>query len=266
MDGTNCRAFTADGLLQGSLGYLAPEQARSSEYSRLPSVDVWGLAATLYRLLTGTTPVRNENWFVFVEDLSNPDRIPVRKLNPSVSADLESVCMKGLQFFPGDRYSSVAQFADDLQNVIDDLPVVARPISRFKRTLRWAKREPVVAGLTSVIVIGLLVSSIVFWSLLRTARVSLYQTQETLEKSLANIYDEHKLAASLLPASPGSMSYRIARLESTIQLNQELLKVNPDDKDIQYRLHVNQFQLAELLPNKGRMDEAREMVASALIN
>ncbi len=88
-------------------GYSPPEQygaARTGPYS-----DQYGLAATIYNLLTGKKPVDS------VEQLlGQAVLIPISQLNPSVPKDVQITLEKALSVKPEERYSSVAEFVDAL--------------------------------------------------------------------------------------------------------------------------------------------------------
>src|SRR5262249_11492264 len=49
---------------------------------------------------------------------------------------------------PGDRYASAADLAEDLRRWREDRPIRARRIGVLGRLVRWARRNPAVAGLT----------------------------------------------------------------------------------------------------------------------
>lgn len=257
-------SLTESGLILGSPGYLAPEQVCTSALTNAGTVDVWGIGATLYRLLTGVTPSRDDNWAVCMDDLLRREPTPVRKLNPRVSRDLEAVCLKCLEKAPEDRYASLPEVIDELERVCNGQPVRARPISRFRKAVRWARREPVTAGLLALLVGGLLMTTVVFGWLWQSSRDGWNRTGKNLELALANIRREHELAEEMLPPLVGSMDYRIRRLEETIRFHEALLQANPGDDMTRYRLHVNQFLLAQLLPNRDRLQEALEVANQAL--
>jgi outer membrane protein assembly factor BamB/tRNA A-37 threonylcarbamoyl transferase component Bud32 len=91
------------GTMIGTEGYSPPEQYRG-EASTL--ADIYALGATLHHVLTRRDP-RLEPPFSFGER-------PVRKINPSVSLELEAVISTALQYNPQDRFPSVEAMKEAL--------------------------------------------------------------------------------------------------------------------------------------------------------
>ena len=91
------------GTMIGTEGYSPPEQYRGDATQ---SADLYALGATLHHALTRRDP-RLEPPFSFNER-------PVRKINPSVSAELEVVINTALQYNPEDRFSSVSEMKEAL--------------------------------------------------------------------------------------------------------------------------------------------------------
>lgn len=94
------RLFEADqkGTMIGTEGYSPPEQYRGVAE---PRGDIYALGATMHHLLTKSDP-RLETPFTFHER-------PPSSLNPRVSAQLEGVIMKALEYDVRQRWASAAE-------------------------------------------------------------------------------------------------------------------------------------------------------------
>ncbi len=91
------------GTMIGTEGYSPPEQYRGEA---TPLADIYALGATLHHLLTRRDP-RLEPPFSFAER-------PIRKINPSISPELEEVVNKALQYNPEDRFPSAEAMKEAL--------------------------------------------------------------------------------------------------------------------------------------------------------
>jgi serine/threonine protein kinase/WD40 repeat protein len=144
--------LTRSGELLGTPGYMAPEQITGGA-SAEPAVDVHALGAILYECLTGRPPFKGASLHETLEQVTRHDPVPVRRLVPKVPRDLEIICLKCLEKEPGHRYSCAAALADDLACFIEGRAIRARPVSLAGRGWRWARRQPLLAALTGILLL-----------------------------------------------------------------------------------------------------------------
>jgi serine/threonine protein kinase len=152
---TSSESLTMTGDVFGSPPYMSPEQATDATRTDEAS-DVYSLGATLYLALTGRPPFQAATATQTILQVVRDDALPVRKLNPDVDLDLETVCMKCLEKDPQRRYASAKELADELQRFERGEPVVARPLNFANRGMRWCRRNPLPAMLTTLLFLTLL--------------------------------------------------------------------------------------------------------------
>ena len=70
-------------------------------------------------------------------------------MNPRLDADLETICLKCLEKDPKLRYVNADALAQDLDSWLAGKPILARPANSCERSIKWARRNPVVASLTA---------------------------------------------------------------------------------------------------------------------
>lgn len=129
------------GMLLGTPRYMSPEHARASTKRIDHRSDIFSLGATLYELLTRTPAFPGDAAHDVIQHILADEPTPIRKLNPAVPRDLETVVMKCLAKEPGSRYASADDLAADLRAVLDDRPIRARRASTFELATRWLKQN-----------------------------------------------------------------------------------------------------------------------------
>ncbi|NJP07291.1 MAG: PQQ-binding-like beta-propeller repeat protein [Chloroflexaceae bacterium] len=97
------------GTMIGTEGYSPPEQYKGTVESQS---DIYALGATMHHLLTNSDP-RQETPFTF------GDR-PIRRFNPAISAEMEAIVNKSLEYNMFDRWSS----AEAMKQALFKLPVL----------------------------------------------------------------------------------------------------------------------------------------------
>ena len=171
---------TRVGEVMGTPSYMPPEQARGSKDVG-PAADVYALGAVLYALLDGRPPFQAATVQETLRQVMDQEPMPPRRLNPSVPRDLETICLKCLQKDPRRRYASAAALAEDVRRYLAEEPILARPVSRCERALKWAHRRPAQAALLVAVFLAVLagVAGSVFYGLYKDqqARVAQQEAQ-----------------------------------------------------------------------------------------
>lgn len=148
---------TSEGTLMGTPSYMPPEQARG-EMSRLDQrSDVYSLGAILYHILTGRPPFLTDSPIRTVMQVIKNEPVAPRQMQPGIPEELETICLKSLQKDPAARYQTCGELHADLERFLRGEPILARPISRFERAVRWCRRNPAIA-LPSIAAVLLLVA------------------------------------------------------------------------------------------------------------
>jgi WD40 repeat protein len=155
--------LTQTGALVGTPAYMAPEQAAPTPTPSLASgidrprqattaVDIYGLGAILYALLTGQPPFRGQSPLDTLALVTGHEPVPPSRFNANVDRDLEAICLKCLEKEPARRFRSAADVAADLERWLAGEPTLARPLGQFDRAHRWCRRNPALAVMAGAIV------------------------------------------------------------------------------------------------------------------
>ena len=163
-------AATLSHELIGTLAYMSPEQM-----GRVPRVDVrsdiYSLGVVLFELVAGTRPFHGTP-AALIQQTLEVEPPPLRRYNPSCPVDLATIAEKCLRKGPQQRYARADELADDLDRWLEDRPILARPVGRVERTVRWSRRNPVVASLAALnLLVALLASFFAVRFYLETQRL-----------------------------------------------------------------------------------------------
>lgn len=188
--------FTAFEQCIGTPAYMSPEQAEMSGLDIDKRTDIYSLGAMLYELLTGKTPLDASKLLAAGLDAmrrSIREEEPVRpstklsamvdselttiakhrhidphKLVDKVRGDLDWIIMKTLEKDRTRRYESAAILSNDIQNFLEQKPVLARPPSpvyRFQKMVRrnktaFAATATALLAMALTLFIGMRISSV----------------------------------------------------------------------------------------------------------
>jgi serine/threonine-protein kinase len=104
--------LTLTGETLGSPNYIPPEQIDGKRGTAGPHTDIYSLGAVLYHLLTGRPPFVGESLTATLQQVATAEPVAPRLLNPAISRDLETICLKCLEKEPSKRYPTAQELAE----------------------------------------------------------------------------------------------------------------------------------------------------------
>jgi serine/threonine protein kinase/tetratricopeptide (TPR) repeat protein len=110
---TRSRPLTQDGLVMGTLSYMAPEQATGESIDQ--RADIFSFGILLYEMLTGVRPFRGRNQAVLLHELLYAAPRPLREVAPGAPEALARLVHRALEKRPGDRPESMGEIVRELQ-------------------------------------------------------------------------------------------------------------------------------------------------------
>ncbi|WP_076345429.1 protein kinase domain-containing protein [Paludisphaera borealis] len=182
--------LTRTGDLVGTLRYMSPEQIRAERGGVNAATDIYSLGVTLYELLTLRPAFDAADREELVKRILDDEPAPLRRINPAIPKDLETIVLKAVEKVPSARYASAGSLADDLRRFLNDEPIRARRPGLVDRAIKWSRRHrpAVVAGLAALI-LTLTVSTTVLWAAKRRTDATLDSNRKALvEERLAIEY------------------------------------------------------------------------------
>ena len=133
-------SLTRTGSNPGSLPYMSPEQIAGLPVDSRS--DLYSLGVTLYELLALRCPFPLSNPELARRQIASGAMERLRARNRAVSLEVEAVCLKAMECDRNRRYSSAAEFAEDLANAVTHRPIRAQRFSLGRRCFTLARRHP----------------------------------------------------------------------------------------------------------------------------
>jgi tetratricopeptide (TPR) repeat protein len=216
--------LTHTGDIVGTIRYMAPERFHGRCDARS---DLYALGLTLYELLARLPAFDGPDRNALIRQVSQGSPVRLRRLDPTIPRDLETIVHKAIEKDPAHRYATADAMAQDLRRFLEDRPIEARRTTLLEQSWRWSRRNRATAALAATAAGSLLLAAVIGWvgyasttralkgeserrkeaeEATKQAEIATRRAEENVALSL-EVFEEvfEKLAAreSFLPPPPG---------------------------------------------------------------
>ncbi|MBX3278601.1 MAG: SUMF1/EgtB/PvdO family nonheme iron enzyme [Acidobacteria bacterium] len=135
--------MTQEGLLVGTIEYMAPEQIRGHDPS--PQTDIYSLGIMLYEMMTSRLPFSCKSQYEMMRAHIELAPLPPSQFVPDIPPHVEEAMLKALAKEPAERFASVEHFHAALLGV-DPATFAERPL---RQTVQSRTLDPALRSLAS---------------------------------------------------------------------------------------------------------------------
>ncbi|MCA8926398.1 MAG: protein kinase [Planctomycetes bacterium] len=228
----------------GTVGYMAPEQARREPVDA--RADVFGLGALLTEALTGRLPAEGETVSEVLEHLRAGAVRRPSELVPDLPPELDAIAARATAGDPAKRYPDAASFGEDLRSYLAGLPVSVYRESPVRRVRRLLAQHPT---LVVAIVLGLAGATLI-------ARARAWERAAVIREAQSEVSSLRRRAAQ-------GLGDPLGHAWGLLTAGRRWYALAPDDPDAKRALHVAALRLGDLALESGQWTLARRAYGEA---
>jgi len=272
--------LTLEGQVRGTPNYMAPEQAIGDLAALDERTDVYAIGATLFAILSGTSPYRGVSMSMTLAALTRGVP-PVMGSGAHgfvpIPGELKAICNKAMSPKSGDRYPSADAMRADLEAYLDLKPVSALRLSPPRRLMKWALRnrsQVLTSVVTAALLCGLVAGAwfgyrgMAIHKLLEDADYQVKNSRSMYEAATSGgdleVSEDDPYRVQILEMKQGNAgrTYREKLVEVTRTL-ESVLDRDPRHLGAKTRLaeiYMDLWRLALVESNDGLMDQLENLV------
>jgi tetratricopeptide (TPR) repeat protein/tRNA A-37 threonylcarbamoyl transferase component Bud32 len=223
------------GAIMGSPSYMAPEQAAGKIHEITTAVDIYGLGAILYELLTGEPPFKGSTELETARLVQEQEPRRLRSFDARIERDLETICLKCLEKDPRRRFGTAEALADHLDLWLQGKPVPVRRTSVFERAVKWARRKPAIAALSAALLAAVVLGGMGWFWVQRDRTAQQVETARAVNQAL----DESLFALGRAKEAPDDLiqsAKAISEALSAARHAERLLKEREAEPNLRERV------------------------------
>ncbi len=211
--------LTLKGEIQGTPGFMAPEQATTEKTCKDERTDVYSLGAILYYLLSFHSPLKSGAVVKMLDDTLSGKLIPLSKWQKQrqIPESMIKVTAKAMNLDPENRYASVTQLQKDIRAYLDGFATTAEEaglLTIFQLFYQRHKTKCHFILLTLTTIISLFVYSLV------SIKNSEARAKASEQKALTNLNELRQTTSEKLKIS------KVAAIEEHRRARELMLQRN----------------------------------------
>ena len=179
---------TVTGDVFGTPSYMAPEQVRGRTSTDLRS-DLYALGCVMYQAWSGRPPHVSPTREGLYRAIAMDEPMRLGRRVTTVPKNVDVIVETLLEKEPDRRYQRAADVARDLRAIVAERPIAVRARSAASRLWRWARRRPALAGLATLLAIGIPVLAVLGGMLLVTLPAAREKEQRLAAQRLETLIE-----------------------------------------------------------------------------
>jgi Tol biopolymer transport system component len=154
--------ITAEGMILGTLQYMAPEQVEAKEADA--RTDIFAFGAVVYEMATGRRAFAGKSQASVIGAILKDDPPPISSLQPMTPPALDRAVKKCLAKEPEKRWQAASDVCDELKWIAEGGSQVALVPTTATKGIRALGRRPLILGLGGLL-LGLVIATLATWKL-----------------------------------------------------------------------------------------------------
>jgi serine/threonine protein kinase/tetratricopeptide (TPR) repeat protein len=267
--------LTRPGDVLGTIRYMSPEQIAGNTAVVDHRTDIYALGATLFELLSLEPVFAHQERHRLMNSIEMDEPRSLHLLNPGVPKDLETIVLKAMAKDPTRRYASSKDLAEDLQRFLDHRTIEARRPSMGERFAKWALRHRAlvssIAGILTVAVVALFLSTVIIWQEKACTEAALTQVQMEHQRAQTH-YEKAREAVDEITHIVEQQSTNFAAVQESrrellrkaLSFHGSLLETNSQDPDVMVETCQSYLRIGSIHMQLGQYDEAEKAYTSSI--